>query len=224
MADLEAELDDPYANGGWEELEDAEVTSEQAPAGQAAPIATPRTEEENKEGSQSRVAVEAEDNAPSQNHIGTSDNELPETNGDHNVDQAADDLGYLNIDDSPSPSESADSNQGPALAGATVPPMDIIARKPLPSSSSASRIDQLDSRLDRTMTRTPSPNGLGSSLGVDASTGVEGPMTPRNDAGPFIFDGSGGRPSDVQLAAIATMNLNAAANTPPPTHTEKETA
>jgi hypothetical protein len=56
---------------------------------------------------------------------------------------------------------------------------------------------------------------LSSSAG-DALAGVEGPMTPRNDAGPFIFDGSAGRGADVQLATLATMNLTAAASTPPP--------
>ncbi|CZR58460.1 uncharacterized protein PAC_08352 [Phialocephala subalpina] len=55
-----------------------------------------------------------------------------------------------------------------------------------------------------------------------AEAGVEGPMTPRNDAGPFIFDGSAGRPSDSRLASMATMNLNAAANTPP-LHMPKQT-
>jgi hypothetical protein len=65
--------------------------------------------------------------------------------------------------------------------------------------------------MERTSTRTPSPNGLSSSAG-DALAGVEGPMTPRNDVGPFIFDGSAGRGADVQLAALATMNLTAAAD------------
>lgn len=31
--------------------------------------------------------------------------------------------------------------------------------------------------------------------------GGEGPLTPRNDAGPFVFDGSGGRASDRRLTA-----------------------
>lgn len=175
------------------------------------------------------MAVEAEPETLNHNQNGSSDSELPDANEnsghDHTVNQAAEDLGYLHIEDSPSPSESADSHHGSAPSGATVPPIDIISRKPVPSSGSTARLDQPDSRLERTMTRTPSPNGLGSSLGVDAMTGVEGPMTPRNDAGPFIFDGSGGRPSDVRLAAVATMNLNAAANTPPPPpHVDSETA
>jgi hypothetical protein len=139
---------------------------------------------------------------------------------DHLVDQVAEDLGYMNIDESPSPVESDDSHIGPVPTGATVPPMDIIARKPVANSSSvSSRLDQPASRLERSMTRTPSPNSH-TSLLVDPSIGVEGPMTPRNDAGPFIFDGSGGRSSDIdpRMATLATMNLNAAADTPPPAH------
>lgn len=53
--------------------------------------------------------------------------------------------------------------------------------------------------------RTPSPgNG-----GVPTTNGHEGPITPRNDAGPWVFDGSGARigvaPSS---SAIARQSLN----------------
>jgi hypothetical protein len=48
-------------------------------------------------------------------------------------------------------------------------------------------------------------------------------MTPRNDAGPFIFDGSAGRGSEIRLAALPTMNLTAAADTPPPATTQPAT-
>jgi E3 ubiquitin-protein ligase DMA1/2 len=48
--------------------------------------------------------------------------------------------------------------------------------------------------------RTPSPGHRS----PDVLSGVEGPMTPRNDAGPFIFDGSGGH----RIAArTATPNM-----------------
>lgn len=40
--------------------------------------------------------------------------------------------------------------------------------------------------------------------------GVEGPMTPRNDAGPFVFDGSGSR----RPGMAAITNLDEAASSP----------
>lgn len=59
--------------------------------------------------------------------------------------------------------------------------------------------------------RTPSPG----QRSADVLSGVDGPMTPRNDAGPFIFDGSGGR----RIAARTTtpnMGSVAEALTPLP--------
>ncbi|KAF8866692.1 hypothetical protein BDZ45DRAFT_169260 [Acephala macrosclerotiorum] len=226
VADLEAELDDPYANGEWEELDAAgiEGAAEQAPSEAAAANTTARPERP-KDTDEIRAAAEADGGASIRSHHDSSNGEIvDEKDGsghDHAVGQAAEILGYLNLEEgSPSPAESVDSHPAQA-SNATVAPVDIIARKPVPSASnSASRLEQPESRLDRTVTRTPSPNGLGSSLAAEA--GVEGPMTPRNDAGPFIFDGSAGRPSDLRLASMATMNLNAAANTPP--HVEGETA
>lgn len=115
--------------------------------------------------------------------------------------QAAEDLRYLHIKDySPSPATSSDSHPPQHISNSTVPPVNISRR--------GTHLEQPD---PRSRTRTPSPNGLPSSLS-DVLVGTEGPMTPRNDAGPFVFDGSAGRPSDVRLAALASMN---AAPSPP---------
>jgi hypothetical protein len=73
-------------------------------------------------------------------------------------------------------------------------PIDIARSK---RSSSKRRSD--DESADR---RTPSPGHPS----PDVLSGVDGPMTPRNDAGPFIFDGSGGRRVAVQTA---TPNMGA---------------
>ncbi len=54
---------------------------------------------------------------------------------------------------------------------------------PMPIPSAAQRILP-DGRRE---TRTPSPTG------APATNGHEGPITPRNDAGPWVFDGSGVR-------------------------------
>lgn len=130
------------------------------------------------------------------------------------ADQLAEAMEDVNIGGSPSSSTSADS-QLPEISNSTVAPVDIISRRPVANQANgtSSRLDQPDPHA-RSLSRTPSPNGVPGSL--DVAAGTEGPMTPRNDAGPFIFDGSAGRPSDVRMAAIASMNLNAAANSPPP--------
>ncbi|KFY58991.1 hypothetical protein V497_04535 [Pseudogymnoascus sp. VKM F-4516 (FW-969)] len=73
-------------------------------------------------------------------------------------------------------------------------PIDIARSK---RSSSKRRSD--DESADR---RTPSPGHRS----PDVLSGVDGPMTPRNDAGPFIFDGSGGRRVAVQTP---TPNMGA---------------
>lgn len=45
--------------------------------------------------------------------------------------------------------------------------------------------EELETQLTQQQTRTESPN-------ADQIIASEGPLTPRNDAGPFVFDGSGG--------------------------------
>lgn len=223
MADLEAELDDPYANGEWEEVDPAELAPVPVPEQNTAEGATPNGEGHSNEANEVRAAdmARADANTSSDNHSGSSDLEVVDSNDDsghdHSVDQAAEDLGYMNIEESPSSVESDDSHLGAVPTGATVPPMDIIARKPVANSSSL-RLGQSNTRSERDTTRTPSPNSH--NLLLDPLTGGEGPMTPRNDAGPFIFDGSGGLITavDPQMAARATMNLNAAAETPTPSH------
>lgn len=53
--------------------------------------------------------------------------------------------------------------------------------------------------------RTPSPG----SGGAPTSNGHEGPITPRNDAGPWVFDGSGARIGVAPTpSAIARQSLN----------------
>ncbi|KAL5329042.1 hypothetical protein ACEPPN_002551 [Leptodophora sp. 'Broadleaf-Isolate-01'] len=215
VADLEAELDDPYANGEWEEIEAADSDS---PADAPQPTEAEPTVEPldlpNRNtilSEDTGVLVEAEDHSePDRNSH--SDIEIAEASDDSGPDQgvraAASSLGYLTIDQTPSPSESvADSNPQDedshthAVSNATSAPVNIV-RKAV--GSGGSHLQQPTSHPERHSTRTPSPNGLGTS-----PAGVEGPMTPRNDIGPFVFDGSAGR-----AAELATLNLSAAANTP----------
>lgn len=57
--------------------------------------------------------------------------------------------------------------------------------------------------------RTPSPGSM-----VLATNGHEGPITPRNDAGPWVFDGSGARIGVAPTSsAIARQSLNGVLDT-----------
>lgn len=73
--------------------------------------------------------------------------------------------------------------------------------QPLPIRSAASGAGRAPLRTSR----TPSPPGM---------NGTEGPITPRNDAGPWVFDGSAGRrgarPTGeiTSLDAAADMDIN----------------
>jgi len=44
---------------------------------------------------------------------------------------------------------------------------------------------------------------------MDTLVGPEGPMTPTNDAGPFVFDGTAGRVSGARAALIAAAEREA---------------
>jgi hypothetical protein len=148
-----------------------------------------------------------------------SDAEVAEASDASDADQAvhgvATTMGYLNVEDPPSPPSSSSSQ--PQVSNATVQPVDIISRKPVPNGTS-SCLGEPSAHSERGLTRTPSPNGLHPSS-MDAVTGVEGPLTPRNDAGPFIFDGSAGRAAGMRLANVASMNLDEAADSPIPSNT-----
>ena len=48
-------------------------------------------------------------------------------------------------------------------------------------------VESIHTHLDQLRTRTKTPTG------TDHIVGGEGPLTPRNNAGPFVFDGSAGR-------------------------------
>ncbi|KAE9372374.1 hypothetical protein N431DRAFT_375545, partial [Stipitochalara longipes BDJ] len=211
VADLEAELDDP--SGDWEEVDPAEATMQTPQTAKPSENPYQPLREDLNASEGTGVLVEPPESSETQaQHNGNDDMEVAEASDDSSVDEGlGGHLGNLvdahNISESPSPSDSESPAQH--TSNATVAPVDIISRKPLPGAPNV-RLEQPSSHMERTSTRTPSPNGLSSSAG-DALAGVEGPMTPRNDAGPFIFDGSAGREADVQLAALATMNITAAA-------------
>jgi E3 ubiquitin-protein ligase DMA1/2 len=201
-------------------VDPAEATVQTPQTANPSETAQPSRQEDNSTEGTGKLVEPRDSPEPQPNQDGNGDMEVAEASDDSSVDEGLrgniENLSNLHInDESPSPSDSESPVQH--TSNATVAPVDIISRKPVPGASNAtsSRLEQPSSHIDRTSTRTPSPNGLSSSAG-DALGGGEGPMTPRNDAGPFIFDGSAGRRAEVQLAALATMNVIAAAGTPPP--------
>lgn len=70
--------------------------------------------------------------------------------------------------------------------------------EPLPIRNSASGAGRHIALRD---SRTPSPPGL--------TPGVEGPITPRNNAGPWVFDGSAGRNADATTAEMRSLDAAA---------------
>ena len=216
VADLEAELDDPYADGEWEEIEAAD-NDRQLPDIPAETNDPPHQQVDNDtEHVEPEMVLDGSEHDQSE----PSDGEVVETSEDSDVSnrvhQAAEEMEYLNIDDPPSPPSSASSHP-PDVSNSTVQPLNIVNRKPVSglSAGNSSRFGQSDSQGDRSLARTPSPSRMPSSI-HEAIINGEGPMTPRNDVGPFIFDGSAGRSPAAPVPTVAVMNLNAAANTPPP--------
>jgi hypothetical protein len=137
-------------------------------------------------------------------------NEDSDPDAEHDINHLTGRVQHMKIDAAPSPVES--ESRAPLVSNSTVAPVDIVGRNSI--SKSAGRPANLSRPKinGRNTTRTPSPNGTSSSLDV-VLIGNEGPMTPRNDAGPFIFDGSAGRIND---ATSSIVNLNAAASSPLP--------
>ncbi|OLN85651.1 E3 ubiquitin-protein ligase DMA2 [Colletotrichum chlorophyti] len=74
--------------------------------------------------------------------------------------------------------------EAPESAPRTVAPTAATPPVPIPAVGAAQAAVQRNNGRD---TRTPSP------IGNHLVTAHEGPITPRNDAGPWVFDGSAGR-------------------------------
>lgn len=221
MADLEAELDEVYEDGEWEEIEAAE-SDPPVQASTPAEAARPLRQQRPVDASGETYALRPQSNLDEsdQDPSGPSDGDAADTNEDSDVNervhQASEAVAHLNLEDPPSPRSSA-SSHSPEHSSATVPPVDIINRRLISGLSAGvnSRSHQPDPSTDRGTARTPSPNGMPSSLN-ETAIGVEGPLTPRNDAGPFVFDGSAGRLHGVPLENVVATIYDAPTHTSPP--------
>ncbi|KAB5570108.1 FHA domain-containing protein [Coniochaeta sp. 2T2.1] len=199
-ADLEADVEDPEE---WEQVDSEEDPNEQEQEGaslQPPPVSngTPS----HTTSATSRRSSVRRPSAPSPEHQ------------HHDPDTM--DVTIMEPPPPPSTNSSAtsssvsSSNPRPLVSNATSSPMPI----PIPRSTSSTHThssgattssSSVQAGRNNPNTRTPSPTNPN---GGPVMNGHEGPITPRNDAGPWVFDGSGVR---MRLGDAGTTSLNAAA-------------
>lgn len=181
-------MDEP-TEGEWEELKPSDLDTNTAP--QAS-----EEEEEEEEGEPQPISPPAIPEPQGMSQVPTTHIE-PVPNNSQGGYSSEDLMANLDIHDRGRESEFRSEQTGLSA------PINIARSK---RSTSKRRSD--DESGDR---RTPSPGHRSS----DVLSGADGPMTPRNDAGPFIFDGSGGRRVAVQ-AATPNMGAVVESSTPAP--------
>lgn len=171
VADLDAEVDDPYDDGGWEEIDYEENDEGDVPVRAAS----------------SRLPTESTD----------------EDSDD--VQNSADAVAQLSVISSDSSQEAAVREDSEPWHS-SVCPMPI--RRPVSDSNQPSANAETSSSSEPSHARTPSPTGC---LPAPEFLGVDGPLTPRNDVGPFVLDGSAG----MRIAQTRMHSGLATENTPP---------
>lgn len=164
-------MDDPYDDGGWEEVDYGEDNECDIPVRAAS----------------SRLPAES-------------------------TDDDSDDLQNAVDATAPRSMTSSDSSQEAAVHEdserwhSSVGPMLIRRSASNPGQQGANVESSSSSELSNA--RTPSPSGC---LPAPEFLGVDGPLTPRNDIGPFVLDGSAGlRVSQTRMHSGLTTE-----NTPP---------
>ena len=174
-ADLEAEVEDPEE---WEQLD----SDEGGAAGQQGALLQPPP---------------ADTNSPNNNSNNSTTPSAPRRSresvrsarflaGQHPQSQPTDVPDVTMLLDPPPPAREdspAQLDGAGTLADSAAAVLSHTTSNPMPIPSATQRILP-DGRRE---TRTPSPTG------APVTNGPEGPITPRNDAGPWVFDGSGVR-------------------------------
>lgn len=198
-ADLEAEVEDPE---DWEQLEDEAVGQDaedpegsrsKGPRLDPAPVDVPRQSVDRIRTSlerarataaeRARTSIERSRSRTNMSAANASENETPEA-AMANTDHATSAEAAMSDGGASTPSTTASSRPAAEGSHATSDPVPINGR------------------------RTPSPNSIGNHV----TNGHEGPITPRNDAGPWVFDGSGAR-IGVAPTAGARQSLNGVVDT-----------
>jgi hypothetical protein len=217
MADLDAEVDDPYTFEQWEEerVEDAKGKGEVRP---------PSNRRGTEIDTANNMGISNETNLLAVRNPDASVNEptrpsssRDHSGGFHDADHeealaAMVDAVALRSDDERQERDDGSARQHPSsssslhLVSTHVESVDIASGTsnslPMPIITRASKTHR--EGVPSVGDLEPPPNVAHSHPRLDGSAdalGPEGPMTPRNDAGPFVFDGSAGRASGGRVAA-----------------------
>ncbi|KAK3295768.1 uncharacterized protein B0H64DRAFT_323343 [Chaetomium fimeti] len=197
-ADLEAEVEDPEE---WEQLDSDEGAIAQQGALLQPPLVDPNSQNSNSPSAPRRSRESARSArlfAAQQQQQQSQPAEVS------NMD--------LLLSSSPPQQESPPQLDGAVtLADPTMLSHTLSTPMPIPSPAQRTLPD------GRRETRTPSPTG------APVANGHEGPITPRNDAGPWVFDGSGVRLSS-ESARPAGAVLSQGGDAPPSRATSIEAA
>lgn len=188
VADLEAELDDPFANGNWGE----------APADDSEDVGA---ENEHPVEPATSTSAERQNNVePTREALQQDQSEIEPTSDSDSHPVGADGR-YVAGRHTPS----SDSESPPAeTSNSTVSAVDIVPRRSTSEvAPSAVPLPSISSAVDGSLPQDLSPPRF-----PTIADGVpDGPMTPRNDLGPFIFDGGAGRVRP--LTDVSTANASA---------------
>ena len=171
-ADLEAEVEDPEE---WEQLD----SDEGGATGQEGALLQPPPADTNNPNNTTTTP-----SAPRRSRESVRSARF--LAGQHPQPQPTDVSDVTMLLDPPHPAGDDPPAQLDGAATLTDPAAALLSHttsNPMPIPSAAQRILP-DGRRE---TRTPSPTG------APVTNGPEGPITPRNDAGPWVFDGSGVR-------------------------------
>jgi len=200
VADLEADVDDPFPDAEWEEVDADDAAEEQVTSAQATNIASTLQVPSIERPSSSSRAGSVHGHRDSQENTGE------DTTGSESELQQA--MNHLDIAPHDTPMT------GPPESHSSIGPVNIRSGRSTAKhgDSSDGRTIASDTESSIRIDRTPSPSGR-LPVGVgDILSGHDGPITPRNDAGPFVFDGSAGCAAGARMSAL---NLAVAMETPP---------
>jgi E3 ubiquitin-protein ligase DMA1/2 len=174
VADLEADVDDPFPDAEWEEVDVDDAAEEQGASAQATNTASALQIPSIEKSSSTNGAASSHVHADLQENTGEDT-----TGSESELNQPMKNLNIASHDNLAT---------GPPESHSSIGPVNIRSGRPTNRQefSSDARAN-LDVESSTRSDRTPSPNGR-----FPLGTGDNGPMTPRNDAGPFVFDGSAG--------------------------------
>jgi hypothetical protein len=208
VADLDADNDEPLGDAEWEAIDRAEAAeSANGPATEASiePLVPAQQAVNPTEPLVAEVVVD-EIVSPSGIAVTGAEPETSSIESDPEIEAAAADMRDLDLAESPLLGRQDVSYQE---SHSTIQPIDIRPGRSSTSRRGAADIDDLDGAGSfHRIQRTPSPSER-NNTNDDVSALTDGPMTPRNDAGPFVFDGSAaGSGSGVRMAALNLATVN----------------